>query len=84
MKKEIYETDCKYPFFVRCKVKINGTKLCEIAIKNEGLLTGMPVPDEVGYTFPAITRFYKTENGQQIIKRELDRREKVLQEMERH
>lgn len=81
MKKELFETDCKYPFFIACKIKINGTKLCEIDIEDNGTLTYMPVPDDVKLTFPAITRFYKTENGQQIIENELIKREKALQEM---
>lgn len=40
----------------------------------------MPVPDEVKFTFPAITRFYKTEDGQQIIENELIKREKAVRE----
>ena len=73
MEKIKYETDCKYPFFISCKVKIMGVKSCEIKIENGGILTYMPVPHEVRFTFPSITRFYKSEAGQQIIKRELEK-----------
>ena len=39
-------------------------------------LTYMPVPSEVRFTFPSITRFYKTEEGQRIIKNEMEKGEK--------
>lgn len=73
MKKGKYEADCEYPFLIVSAIKINGTKLCEIDIWNSARLVGMPVPDKVRYTISAITKFYKTEEGQQIIKSELEK-----------
>lgn len=78
MEKIKYETDCKYPFYIGCKIKINGTKLCEINIENGGILEYMPVPHEVRFTFPSITRFYKSKEGQRLIENELDKREERL------
>lgn len=72
MKKSKYETDCKYPFFISCKAKVMGVKSCEIRLENGILLTYMPIPVGVRFTFPSITRFYKSEEGQQLIKNELD------------
>lgn len=74
MKKGKYETGCEYPFLIVSAIKINGTKLCEIDIKNSARLVGMPVPDKVRFTISAITKFYKTEEGQQVIKSELEKR----------
>ena len=78
MEKSRYETDCKYPFYIGCKIKIYGTKLCEINIENGGILTYMPVPHEVRFTFPSITRFYKSKEGQQLIENELNKRKERL------
>lgn len=76
MEKIKYETDCKYPFFISCKAKIMGVKSCEIRLENGRLLTYMPIPSEVRFTFPSITRFYKTEEGQRLIKNEMEKGEK--------
>lgn len=78
MEKIKYETDCKYPFFISCKAKIMGIKSCEIRLENGRLLTYMPVPHKVRFTFPSITRFYKSKEGQRLIENELNKREERL------
>lgn len=68
MKKDHFERDCEIPFFVSCKSKIMGMKTCEIDLESGKTLAYMPIPSEVRFTFPSITRFYKSKEGQQIIK----------------
>lgn len=66
-----FETDCEIPFAVSCKIKINGTKLCEIDLEDGYTLTYMPVPDDIRFCFSSIIKFYKTDEGQKLIKDKL-------------
>ena len=74
-----FEKDCTYPFFISCKAKINGYKVCEIDLEDGTKLTYMPIPDEVRYCFASITRFYKSDEGQRLIAEELEKIQKSIE-----
>jgi hypothetical protein len=67
-----FEKDCKHPFFIACKSKINGFKSCEIDLEDGTTLTYMPIPNDVRFCFGSITRYYKTEEGQRLISERLE------------
>lgn len=77
-----YQRDCKHPFFITCKYKKYGNKGCEIKLESGWNLTYMPVPGNVRLSFSSITKFYASEEGQELISKELDRRNKVIEEHE--
>lgn len=66
-----YEKDCKHPFWITCKFKMHGMRGCEIKLKSGENLTYMPVPSNVRLSFASITRFYKTDEGQKLIEKNL-------------
>lgn len=74
-----FETDCKYPFFISCKSKINGFKSCEMDLEDGTKLTYMPIPDGVRYCFGSITRFYKSDEGQKLIEERLEEIKKSIE-----
>ena len=59
----------KYKFQLTCKSKIFGIKTCEMRLETGELLTYMPIPDGVRFCFGTIKRFYESEEGQKIIKK---------------
>nr|DAT88447.1 MAG TPA: hypothetical protein [Caudoviricetes sp.] len=66
-----YEKDCKYHFVITCKFKMYGMRGCEMELEDGTRLSYMPVPSDVRLSFAGITRFYKSDEGQKIIKEKL-------------
>lgn len=48
-----------------------GMRGCEIDLKSGRILTYMPIPEGVRYSFTSIERFYKTNDGQKLIEERL-------------
>lgn len=58
--KNHFERGCEIPFFISCKSKIMGMETCEIDLESGKALVYMPISSEVRFSFPSITRFYKS------------------------
>lgn len=69
----LFEKDCKYPFAITCKFEMYGMRGCEIELEGGIKLTYMPVPNDVRLSFASITRFYKSDEGQKLIEKELEK-----------
>ena len=76
-KKPKFEEDCEIPFRVTWRYSLGKAKSCGVAIKlghmRECALSYVPVPATVRFGHAPFTRYFKTEEGQDVLRMELQK-----------
>jgi hypothetical protein len=73
-KKPKFEEDCKIPFMLDWRVMYGKAKSCGLKVKYRDFtlpLSYVPVPASVRFCHTSFVRYFKTEEGQDVIKMEL-------------
>jgi hypothetical protein len=71
MKPIKYEEDCRIPFNLSCLYKRGSCKGAELRMK-DGRILQVPIPYEVRYACASYTRWLKSEDGQNMIEKQLN------------
>jgi hypothetical protein len=73
-KKPEFEEDCKIPFRLDWRYNLGKAKSCGITVRHKDLtmpLSYVPVPHSVKFCHATIVRYFRTEEGQDVLKLEL-------------